>query len=103
MWTNYTNFTFSFNLFIEKMKGWLQMKIFNSIIAYGVLMLIGTAGLSDLGTVTFNQCISQILIAFAFIVFGTLCKRLLAYVRTVKLNKAPKQKYKKPLRLPKVA
>ena len=85
------------------MKGWLQMKIFNSIIAYGVFILIGTAGLSDLGTVTFNQCISQILIAFGFIVFGILCKRLLAYVRTVKLNKVPEQKCKKPLQLPRVA
>ena len=66
-------------------------------------MLIGTAGNSDLGIITFSQSISQILIAFGFIVFGILCRSLLAFARVVKLNKAPKRKYKKALRLQRVA
>ena len=79
------------------------MKIFNCIIAYGMFVLMGTAGLSDLGTIKFDQCVSQTLFAFGLIILGVLGRRLLAYVRIVKLNKAPKRKYKKPLQLPRVA
>ena len=78
------------------------MKIFNFFIAYGVLMLIGTAGLSDLGTITISQCISQILIVFVFISIGVSDRGVLSYLRIVKLYKSPKQKYKETLHLPRV-
>ena len=72
-------------------------RLFNFIIAFGVFMIIGSAGLSDLETSTFGQSILQIIIAFGFIGFGALGKRVLVYTRITKLykvrNKSIKQNY----------
>lgn len=62
-------------------------RLFNFIIAFGVFMIIGSAGLSDLETTTFSQSILQIIIAFGFIAFGVFGKRVLVYTRITKLNK----------------
>ena len=72
-------------------------RLFNFIIAFGVFMIIGSAGLSDLETTTFSQSILQSIIAFGFIGFGALGKRVLVYTRITKLhkvrNKSMKQNY----------
>lgn len=66
-------------------------KLFNLVIVCGILMIIATAGASDLGSITFNQCVSQILNAFCVISFGIVGKRILDYACKIKLNKKIKQ------------
>ena len=70
-------------------------RLFNFIIAFGVFMIIGSAGLSDLEATTFGQSIVQIIIAFGFIGFGVFGKRVLVYMRISKLNKIQNKSMKK--------
>lgn len=46
------------------------------LIAIGVIILIGTAGASDMGGVDFMQILKHLLIGVAFIVFGNTAKVL---------------------------
>jgi|LSQX01.1.fsa_nt_gb hypothetical protein len=42
----------------------------NWLIAIGIILIIGTAGASDLGTITFGQIILQIALSFVLIGIG---------------------------------
>lgn len=74
-------------------------KMFNLIIIYGIIMIVGTAGASDIGNISFNHCMLQILIALGFICFGALGKCMLAYLKAERLNKMRRKKYRARLRL----
>ena len=60
--------------------------LFNGIIGFGILMIMGTAGASDLETLTFGQCVFRVLIAIVFISVGVFGKKILVNVTLAKLN-----------------
>ena len=51
-------------------------KISNLLMFIGVILLIGTAGASDVGNIEFLQIVKQILVASLFIVSSILLSRL---------------------------
>jgi hypothetical protein len=44
--------------------------IFKWVIGFGIFMLIGTAGSSDLNNLTFGQVVLQLFVSLAFITLG---------------------------------
>ena len=75
-------------------------KLFNFMICYGIFMLIGTAGASDLETIAFSQVLFRILVSIGLIAFGHIGKRALVHVRLANINKMRKQQYKTDIQLP---
>jgi hypothetical protein len=60
--------------------------LFNGIIGYGIFMIMGTAGASDLETLTFGQSVFKVLIAIVFISIGIFGKKALAKAVLEKLE-----------------
>ena len=66
--------------------------LFNGIIGFGIFIIMGAAGASDMNTLTFGQCIFRVIIAIIFIGFGVHGKKALAKATTAKLNIVLKEK-----------
>lgn len=48
----------------------MMRKILKLLIGIGIIMLIGTAGASDLNNLTFEEVLIQLFISLAFIILG---------------------------------
>lgn len=59
-------------------------KISNLFITFGVILLIGTAGASDIGNIGLLQIGNQILIALSFIVSGKFVAKVSEFVKSRK-------------------
>ncbi|MBE7037637.1 MAG: hypothetical protein E7404_01895 [Ruminococcaceae bacterium] len=55
--------------------------LFNLLIAFGILTLIGTMGASDVGALSFNDMLSQICLSFILVLSGFAGKYLLSIIK----------------------
>ena len=66
--------------------------LFNGIIGFGIFIIMGAAGASDMDTLTFCQCIFRVIIAIIFIGIGVHGKKSFAKASFAKLNVVIKEK-----------
>ncbi len=68
-------------------------KLSNILITIGIILLIGTIGASDVGTITMHKMFSQISHSFTFMLFGFAVKLLPIILRNISI--AAKRKAKR--------
>ena len=59
-------------------------KISNLLIAFGVLILLGTAGASDAGSIEFVKIINQLLLGIVLLLAGNIVKKISLIASSVK-------------------